>query len=421
MSQHIGLLTRDTIALILAGGKGSRLKQLTEDRAKPGLPFGGKYKIIDFTLSNCMNSGIRRIDVLTQYKSSLLLGHIQKAWSRMPWELGEYVNIVPAQQQIGDLWYRGTADAVYQNLKQLRKQHCKYVLILGGDHIYKMDYSRMLRQHAKKNADISIASISVKSSNASAFGVLNIDSNMRVKQFVEKPEIPPELPDSPGNSLVSMGVYIFNFDILEKLLLEDASTPASKHDFGFNIIPEAINKQSVYAYIFDEKGCADVQAYWKDVGTIDQYFQANLDLVQLDPELNLYDSHWPIYSFQEQLPGAKFIFDQDGCRGQAIDSVITAGCIISGATIKKSLLSTRVTVERHSHIDNCVVMPNVTIGKRCKLYNVLVVEDCIIPDDFNIGFDYEVDKQFYEISENGVVLVNQEMIDNYLKIEHGGN
>ena len=421
MSQHIGLLTRDTIALILAGGKGSRLKQLTEDRAKPGLPFGGKYKIIDFTLSNCMNSGIRRIDVLTQYKSSLLLGHIQKAWSRMPWELGEYVNIVPAQQQIGDLWYRGTADAVYQNLKQLRKQHCKYVLILGGDHIYKMDYSRMLRQHAKKNADISIASISVKSSNASAFGVLNIDSNMRVNQFVEKPEIPPELPDSPGNSLVSMGVYIFNFDILEKLLLEDASTPASKHDFGFNIIPEAINKQSVYAYIFDEKGCADVQAYWKDVGTIDQYFQANLDLVQLDPELNLYDSHWPIYSFQEQLPGAKFIFDQDGCRGQAIDSVITAGCIISGATIKKSLLSTRVTVERHSHIDNCVVMPNVTIGKRCKLYNVLVVEDCIIPDDFNIGFDYEVDKQFYEISENGVVLVNQEMIDNYLKIEHGGN
>ncbi|WP_022941112.1 glucose-1-phosphate adenylyltransferase [Psychromonas hadalis] len=420
MSQHIGLLTRDTIALILAGGKGSRLKQLTEERAKPGLPFGGKYKIIDFTLSNCMNSGIRRIDVLTQYKSSELLGHIQKAWSRMPWELGEYVNIVPAQQQIGELWYRGTADAVYQNLKQLRKQHCKYILILGGDHIYKMDYSRMLRQHAKNKADISIASIPVKSKSASAFGVLNVDEDMRIIDFIEKPEHPAEIPTLPGKSLVSMGVYIFNFDVLEKLLLEDATIDASKHDFGYSIIPKAINEQAVYAYIFDADGCADVQAYWKDVGTIDQYFYANLDLVQIEPELNLYDKHWPIYSFQEQLPGAKFIFDQEDCRGQAIDSVITSGCIISGATIKKSLLSTRVTVERHSVLDHCVILPSVSIGKNCKLYNVLVVEDCIIPDDFMIGFDYESDKNFYEISESGVILVTQEMIDNFLKIEHGG-
>lgn len=420
MSQHIGLLTRDTIALILAGGKGSRLKQLTEDRAKPGLPFGGKYKIIDFTLSNCMNSGIRRIDVLTQYKSSELLSHVQKAWSRMPWELGEYVNIVPAQQQIGDLWYRGTADAVFQNLRQLRKQHCKYVLILGGDHIYKMDYSRMLRQHAKNDADISIASIPVSADSASAFGVLNINKDFRVIDFVEKPEHPPELPGTPGKSLVSMGVYIFNFETLEKLLLEDASIVASKHDFGYNIIPKAIKEQAVYSYIFDDDGCADVQAYWKDVGTIDQYFNANLDLVHIEPELNLYDKHWPIYSFQEQLPGAKFIFDQESCRGQAIDSVVTAGCIISGATVKKSLLSTRVTVERHSLIDHCVILPNVTIGRHCKLYNVLVVEDCIIPDGFTIGYDYESDKNFYEISEGGVILVNQEMIDNFLKIEHGG-
>ncbi|MCP4320520.1 MAG: glucose-1-phosphate adenylyltransferase [Psychromonas sp.] len=419
MSQHIGLLTRDIIALILAGGKGSRLKQLTEDRAKPGLPFGGKYKIIDFTLSNCMNSGIRRIDVLTQYKSSELLSHVQKAWSRMPWELGEYVNIVPAQQQIGDLWYRGTADAVYQNLKQLKKQHCKYILILGGDHIYKMDYSRMLRQHAKNNADISIASIPVKCKSASAFGVLNCDENMRVVDFVEKPEHPAEMSGVPGKSLVSMGVYIFNFDILEQLLLEDASIDGSKHDFGYNIIPKAINNQAVFSYIFDDEGCADVQAYWKDVGTIDQYFQANLDLVQVEPELNLYDRHWPIYSFQEQIPGAKFIFDQDNCRGQAIDSVITAGCIISGATIRKSLLSTRVTVERHSELDHCVILPNVTIGKHCKLKNVLVVEDCIIPDGLVIGFDIEKDKIYYETSETGVILVTQEMIDNFLKIEHG--
>ncbi|GLS91493.1 glucose-1-phosphate adenylyltransferase [Psychromonas marina] len=420
MSQHIGLLTRDTIALILAGGKGSRLKHLTEDRAKPGLPFGGKYKIIDFTLSNCMNSGIRRVNVLTQYKSSELLDHIQKSWSRMPWELGEYVNIVPAQQQIGDLWYRGTADAVYQNLKQLRKQHCKYVLILGGDHIYKMDYSRMLRQHAKNNADISIASIPVNTKHASPFGVLGINSDMRIIEFVEKPECPPEMPDLPGKSLVSMGVYIFNFDVLEKLLLADACLPASQHDFGYNVIPKAIKQQSVYAYVFDSDGCADVQAYWKDVGTVDQYFHANLDLVQLEPELNLYDKHWPIYSFQEQLPGAKFIFDEEGCRGQAIDSVITAGCIISGATLKKSLLFTCVTIERYSKLGHCVILPNVRIGKRCNLYNVLVVEDCIIPDDFCIGFDYESDKNFYEISESGVILVTQEMIDNFLKIEHGG-
>ncbi len=419
MSGHIGLLTRDTIALILAGGKGSRLKQLTEERAKPGLPFGGKYKIIDFTLSNCMNSGIRRIDVLTQYKSSELLSHVQKAWSRMPWELGEYVNIVPAQQQIGDLWYRGTADAVFQNLKQLKKQHCKYILILGGDHIYKMDYSRMLRQHAKKNADISIASIPVKCKSASSFGVLNTNADMRVVDFVEKPKDPPEMANIPGKSLVSMGVYIFNFDVLEQLLLEDASIDGSKHDFGYNIIPKAINHHAVYSYVFDDEGCADVQAYWKDVGTIDQYFQANLDLVQVEPELNLYDRHWPIYSFQEQIPGAKFIFDQDNCRGQAIDSVITAGCIISGASVRKSLLSTRVTVERHSELDHCVILPNVTIGKNCKLKNVLVVEDCIIPDGLQIGHDSKMDNVYYEISETGVILVTQEMIDNFLKIEHG--
>lgn len=420
MSQHIGLLTRDTIALILAGGKGSRLKQLTEDRAKPGLPFGGKYKIIDFTLSNCVNSGIRRIDVLTQYKSSELLGHIQKAWNRMSWELGEYVNIVPAQQQLGDSWYQGTADAVFQNLKQLRKQHCKYVLILGGDHIYKMDYSRMLRQHAKHNADLSIASIPVKSQIASSFGVLSINDDMTITQFDEKPEIANEIPGNPGHSLASMGVYIFNFEILEKLLLEDAVLEGSQHDFGYNIIPKAIQEHHACAYVFDEKGCADVQAYWKDVGTIDQYFQANIDLVQINPELNLYDKHWPIYSFQEQLPGAKFIFHETYCCGQAIDSVISAGCIISGAKVTNSLLSTCVTVERHSYLDACVILPNVLIGKYCELSNVLIVDNCIVPDGFKIGFDRALDEEFYEVSENGVVLVTQEMIDHFIKVHQAG-
>jgi len=421
MPHQIGLLTRDTIALVLAGGKGSRLKQLTEDRAKPGLPFGGKYKIIDFTLSNCMNSGIRRIDILTQYKSSELLAHIQKAWGHMPWQLGEYVNIVPAQQQISEeRWYCGTADAVFQNLKQLRKQYCKYVLILGGDHIYKMDYGLMLREHARNNADISIASIPVSSEIASSFGVLNIDPDMRVHQFIEKPEKPPTIAEYPGKSLASMGVYVFNFETLENLLMEDACFCNSKHDFGYDIIPKAIKTHSVFAYIFDDERCADVQAYWKDVGTIDQYFEANLDLVHIEPELNIYDRHWPIYSFQEQLPGAKFIFDQDGCRGQAIDTVISAGCIISGATIRRSLLSSNVRIDKHSYLNQCVILPDVKIGRCCQLYNVLVMEGCFIPDGFIIGFDHEKDRIYYEVSEKGVTLVTQQMIDHFLKIEQGG-
>jgi len=418
MSPHIGLLTRDTIALVLAGGKGTRLKQLTEHRAKPGLPFAGKYKIIDFTISNCMNSGIRRIDVLTQYKSYELLDHIQKAWSRMPWELGEYVNIIPAQQQISEnLWYSGTADAVYQNLQLLRKQGCKYVLVLGGDHIYKMDYSCMLLDHVKNNASISVACIPVETEKASAFGVLNVDDKMLIRDFVEKPVSPPEIPDEPGKSLVSMGVYIFNFEVLEQLLIEDAEESSSKHDFGYSIIPKAITMHPVYAYQFTTNCCADVQAYWKDVGTIDQYFKANLDLVQIEPELNLYDKNWPIYSCQDQLPGAKFVFDQDGGRGQAIDSVITAGCIISGSSIKKSLLSNSVMIEKYSYINQCVILPNVRIGRCCQLYNVLVMEDCTIPDGFSIGFDYDKDKAFYEISENGVRLVNQDMIDEFIEAQ----
>ncbi|MCW8996200.1 MAG: glucose-1-phosphate adenylyltransferase [Psychromonas sp.] len=414
MPLHIGLLTRDTAALILAGGKGTRLKQLTEERAKPVVPFGGKYKIIDFTLSNCMNSGIRRVNVLTEYKSSELLAHVQKAWNRMPWELGEYVNVVPANHDSDGVINRGTADAVFQNLKQLRKENFKYVLILGGDHVYKMDYSRMLRQHAKHNADISIASIPVEKEHASSFGILSIDADMRIRQFQEKPSEPVEIPEQPGFSLVSMGVYIFNFDVLEKLLSEDAKSSESQHDFGHNIIPKAIHEYCVTAYIFDDKGCADVQAYWKDVGTIDQYYQANIDLLKIEPELNLYDRHWPIYSFQEQLPGAKFIFNDEERRGQAIDSVACDGCVISGAKIENSLLFTRVTVEQYSYLNHCIVLPNVKIGKYCHLQNALIVDNCIIPDDFQIGYDHELDKKYYEVSEGGVILVTQEMVDDFL-------
>lgn len=419
MAKHIGYLTRATLALILAGGKGRRLKALTEKRAKPSLPFAGKYKIVDFTISNCMNSGIRRIDVLTQYESYELLEHIQKAWSRMPWELGEFVNILPAQQSIStNVGYSGTADAVYQNLQLMDKQGCEYVLVLGGDHIYKMDYSCMLQNHVKHHANISVACIPVDSKEATDFGVLSVDEQMCVDDFVEKPQTPPELPDEPGKSLVSMGVYIFNFETLKALLVADAEEHNSKHDFGFNIIPRAIKEYKVLAYPFTSNCCADVQAYWKDVGTVDQYFQANLDLVKIEPDLNLYDKDWPIYSCQDQLPGAKFVFDQDGGRGQAIDSVITAGCIISGASIKNSLLSNSVRVEKHSYVNQCVVLPNVSIGRCCQLYNVLVMEGCNIPDGFCIGFDFNMDKKYYHISENGVRLVNQSMIDCFVETEH---
>ena len=414
MSKQIGLLTRDTISLVLAGGKGARLKHLTYNRAKPSLPFGGKYKIIDFTLSNCINSGLRRINVLTQYKSSDLLSHIQRAWGNMPWQLGEYVNIIPAQQQIDENWYLGTADAVYQNLDLLKKEHCKYVLILGGDHIYKMDYSRMLRQHAEKNADISISCVSVPSNCATEFGVITSDKNLKITRFVEKSPNPPEIPDSPGNSLVSMGVYIFNYDVLERLLLKDSSLEYSLHDFGYDIIPEAIKHEKVFAYVFDNKATADVQAYWRDVGTIDQYFQANLDLVVVDPELNLYDIHWPIYSNREMLPGAKFIFDSDDCRGQAIDSITTGGCIISGATIRRSLVMYSLVINKYSYVLESVILPNVTIGENCHLYRVIVDENCVIPAGISIGYDNAKDTEFFEVTEGGVTLITQVMIDNYV-------
>ncbi|MCK5818184.1 MAG: glucose-1-phosphate adenylyltransferase [Psychromonas sp.] len=413
MTQHLGLLTRDTISLVLAGGKGARLKHLTYNRAKPSLPFGGKYKIIDFTLSNCVNSGLRRVNVLTQYKSSDLLSHIQRAWGNMPWQLGEYVNIIPAQQQINESWYLGTADAVYQNLAQLKKEYCKYVLILGGDHIYKMDYSRMLRQHAKKNADISISCIPVPSHCASEFGAIIADKNLKITRFVEKSADPPEMTDSPGNSLASMGVYIFNFDVLERLLLNDASLEGSQHDFGYDIIPNAIKHEKVFAYVFDNNGTADVPAYWKDVGTLDQYYQANLDLVSIAPELNLYDEHWPIYSYREMLPGAKFIFDSEDCRGYAVDSIITAGCIISGATIRRSLISIRVIVNKFSYVLECLILPNATIEEDCRLYRVIVDEDCVIPKGISIGEDNAKDAEFFEVTKGGVTLVTQGMIDDY--------
>jgi len=414
MSQKTVSLTRDTIALVLAGGKGTRLKHLTDGRAKPSLPFAGKYKIIDFTLSNCINSGLRRINVLTQYKSSDLLTHIQRAWGNMPWQLGEYVDIIPAQQQINENWYLGTADAVYQNLAQLKKDDCEYVLILGGDHIYKMDYNTMLMQHVMKNADISISCLSVPTKSAQQFGVITANKNLKITHFVEKPTSPPEIIGSPGCSLVSMGIYIFNFDVLEQLLLEDSLNKNSQHDFGCDIIPEALKNKKVFSYLFNQETKSGVQAYWKDVGTIDQYYQANLDLVAVEPELNLYDKHWPIYTSRNLLPGVKFIFNSDDFRGYAIDSVLSAGTIISGAKILLSLVSTGVLIKKYSYILESVILPNAIIGENCNLYRVIVDEDCVIPNGIRIGYDTTKDSEFFDVTEENVTLITQKMIDAYV-------
>ncbi|MCE2573826.1 glucose-1-phosphate adenylyltransferase [Motilimonas eburnea] len=400
---------RDTVAIVLAGGKGKRLQHLTHNRAKPGIPFGGKYRIIDFTLSNCINSGIRRVDVLTQYKACDLVFHIQRAWGHMRWELGEYVGIVPAQQQKGDDWYKGTADAVFQNLDLLRRQGCKHVLILGGDHIYKMDYSLMLAEHVRRGAELTVATICADVERAKSFGVCEINESQRITAFEEKPASPSRIPGDDKHALCSMGIYIFDIDVLERMLIADAENQQSAHDFGYNIIPEAIQHHNVYTYVFNSVSDG-IQHYWKDVGNLDEYYQANMDLVSVSPELNLYDERWPIYTCQEQLPGAKFVFDDDGCRGEALDSVVSAGCIISGARVKNSLLFSRVRVEKRSQIEACIVLPSVSIARDCKIRGAILAEGCQVPPGTVIGYDAEQDAKKYCVSDKGILLVTPEML-----------
>jgi len=408
--RYVSRLTRDTLALILAGGRGSRLKQLTNWRAKPAVPFGGKFRIIDFPLSNCLNSGIHRISVLTQYKSHSLILHIQKGWSFLRGEFGEFVEIVPAQQRISESnWYQGTADAVYQNMDIIRHHNPEYVLILAGDHIYKMDYGPMLAAHLENKADLTIGCIEVDLQTARSFGVMSVDNEHRITQFSEKPENPQPLPDNPEKALASMGIYIFNTKFLFEQLAKDSDSPSSSHDFGKDIIPSIINAYRVFAYPFrDVQGD---QGYWRDVGTIDSFWQANIELVSVTPPLNLYDLDWPIWTYQEQLPPAKFVFDDDGRRGMAIDSMVSGGCIISGSEIKHSLLFSNVRVYEHSTLQDSVVLPNVRVGRNCRLNKVVLDKGCVIPDGTVIGEDHEEDrKRGLFISEGGVVLVTPEML-----------
>lgn len=408
-TRFVSRLTRDTLALILAGGRGSRLKQLTLWRSKPSVPFGGKFRIIDFPLSNCMNSGIRQIGLLTQYKAHSLIKHIQQGWGFLRGEFGEFIELLPAQQRIQSSWYAGTADAIYQNLDIIRTHNPEYVLILAGDHIYKMDYGPMIAQHVESQADMTVGCIEVPLQRARSFGIMTVDNTYRVTEFNEKPEHPRPLPDNPGSALASMGIYVFNTDFLFEQLIKDADSVNSTHDFGHDIIPSIISNYRVFAYPFRDIQTGR-QAYWRDVGTVDAFWEANLELIGITPELNLYDEQWPIWTYQEQLPPAKFVFDDDDRRGMAVDSMVSGGCVISGSTVRHSLLFSNVKVNSYAVIQDAVVLPDVEIGRNARIRKAVVDKGCRIPPDTVIGEDPEQDAERFYVSPEGVVLVTPEML-----------
>lgn len=407
--RFVSRLTRSTLALILAGGRGSRLRQLTLWRAKPAVPFGGKFRIIDFPLSNCLNSGIRMIGVLTQYKAHSLIQHIQQGWSFLRGEFKEFIEILPAQQRIQDSWYAGTADAIYQNLDIIRTHKPEYVLILAGDHVYKMDYGTLIARHVESGADMTVGCIEVPLEGAGAFGVISVDAEGRVVKFSEKPEQPDAIPGQSDLALASMGIYVFNTAFLYEQLIKDADDTHSTHDFGHDIIPRLIEKYRIMSYPF--RDTHDKQAaYWRDVGTIDSFWAANLELIGILPELNLYDDKWPIWTYQEQLPPAKFIFDDEDRRGMALDSMVSGGCVISGATVRHSLLFSNVRVNSYTKLQDVVALPDVHFGRDCRITKAVIDKGCELPDGTIIGEDAEADaKQFY-VSPNGVVLVTPEML-----------
>jgi glucose-1-phosphate adenylyltransferase len=407
-------LTRRALGLVLAGGRGSRLKQLTDRRAKPAVFFGGKFRIIDFALSNCLNSGVRRICVLTQYKAHSLLRHLQMGWSFLRPEMNEFLDLLPAQQRLDEAtWYRGTADAVYQNFDIFRAADAEYFVVLAGDHIYKMDYSSMLEDHAAKGADCTVACIEVPLEEASGFGVMAVDQSMRIVDFLEKPNHPPPLAGKPARALASMGVYVFTAEFLYAELERDHRDPTSSHDFGKDVIPNLVSRGLAVAHSFEAscvKTTPEADAYWRDVGTIDSYWSANIDLVTPVPSLDIYDRNWPIWTYQQQLPPAKFVFDDDDRRGMAVDSMVSGGCIISGATVRRSLLFSGCRINSHARTAGAVLLPDVEVGRRARLTNVVVDRGCHIPEDLVIGEDPELDARRFYRSDQGITLVSADML-----------
>lgn len=403
------------MAYVLAGGRGSRLKELTDKRAKPAVFFGGKSRIIDFALSNAMNSGIRRIGVATQYKAHSLIRHLQRGWNFYRAERNESFDILPASQRVSETqWYEGTADAVFQNIDIIESYQPKFMVILAGDHVYKMDYELMLEEHVNSGADVTIGCLEVSQKEAKAFGVMGVDEKDRIIDFLEKPADPPTIPGKPNKSLASMGIYVFNTDFLIDQLKRDAADAKSSRDFGKDIIPYLVENGYAHAHRFTRscvRSIAGHEAYWRDVGTVDSYWEANLDLTSIEPALNLYDREWPIWTYSEITPPAKFVHDQDGRRGEAISSLVAGGCIVSGAHVENCLLFTRVHAHSYSHMENAVILPDVNIDRGARLSNVVVDRGVTIPRGLVIGEDPEEDARRFHRTEKGICLVTQPMID----------
>ncbi|WP_338364547.1 glucose-1-phosphate adenylyltransferase [uncultured Pseudoalteromonas sp.] len=415
-NRYISNLTRDTYALILAGGRGSRLHELTDWRAKPAVYFGGKHRIIDFPLSNCINSGVRRVGIATQYKSHSLIRHVNRAWGHFKKELGESVEILPASQRNGDEWYCGTADAVFQNMDIIRHELPKYVMILSGDHVYRMDYGALLAEHVQKGADMTVCCLEVPVEEAAdTFGVMTVDEKNRVCRFDEKPSIPSSVPGKPGTCLASMGNYVFNTEFLFEQLKKDAENEGSGRDFGHDIIPAIIEEHSVYAFPFRDP-MQEGQPYWRDVGTLDSFWEANMELVMPEPQLDLYDPTWPIWTYQEQLPPAKFIFDDEDRRGMAVDSTVSGGCIVSGSVVRKSLLFSNVHVRSFCEIEQSVILPGAVINRHCKIKRAIIDRSCELPAGLEIGYDRKADEENgFRVSKKGIVLVTRDMLTELAK------
>ncbi len=406
-------LAQNSLALVLAGGRGTRLEPLTRWRPKPAVPFGGKFRIIDFTLSNCVNSGIRRIGICTQYKAQSLIRHVQRGWSFLDGRFDEFVELLPAQQRIEASWYRGTADAVYQNLDILRRHAPEHVLVLAGDHVYKMDYRPMLHDHVAAGAAMTIACVDVPCAQARAFGVVAVDASRRIVGFAEKPADPAPIPGRPDRALASMGVYVLDAAVLYDELLRDADEAGSSHDFGHDLIPHLIASGArVVAHDFAES-CVNMpegRPYWRDIGTVDAYWEANIALTDVVPELNLYDQDWPIWTYQEQLPPAKFVFNDEGRRGIAVDSLVGSGCIVSGSVVERSVLFSNVRVQDYAAVKECVILPNVEIGSGAVLRRAVIDKHCKVPAGLEVGLDPEADRRRFAVTPGGVTVVIPEML-----------
>ena len=415
-------LARQTLAVVLAGGRGTRLGALTDARAKPAVPFGGKFRIIDFALSNCLNSGIRRIGIATQYQSHGLIHHVQRGWSFLDGRFNEFIELLPAQQSDTSDWYKGTADAIFQNLQLMRRHDPRLVLVLAGDHIYKMDYARMLAEHVERGADMTVGTVEVPAAEAARqLGVLEVDRDFRVVGFEEKPEKPKTVPGHDGTALGSMGIYVFDADFLHDALVEDASREDSTHDFGHDLIPQLIAVGArVYAHRLQDS-CTQLnegRPYWRDVGTIDAFWEANLELTRVSPALNLYDQSWPIWTHQEQLPPAKFVFDLEDRRGAAIDSMVSGGCIVSGSTLRNSILFSNVRVHSYCDIREAVVLPEVEIGRGAMLKRVVVDQGCHIPPGLVAGHDRAEDRRRFHVTDKGITLITPAMLGQYQQHLH---